>query len=88
MSDFLFDTFLGFCCMVILGIGMLFGVIVGGVAIYNFSINKPACSTYSTMTGEKSFWTLGEGCTVFHEGGWVDISVATQKKQEITVRQK
>jgi len=63
-------------------IGVLVGVCIGAA----YWSNSAACNNMHRLTGLETDMSIGLGCMVKYEGRWVDASVVTSRKQEITVR--
>lgn len=52
----------------------------------SYFIDRPSCDAFGKLTGQETFYSLGTNCVVKYNGEWVDYSVATKKKQEITIK--
>ncbi|KYG20149.1 hypothetical protein SE92_07600 [Bradyrhizobium sp. AT1] len=63
-------------------VAFMVALIVGGI----YWSNSSGCANVHRLTGLDTDMTLSLGCMVQYQGRWVDASVVTANKQEVTVR--
>lgn len=84
----MFQDMMEFVVTLVLIVAALIAVVVGSRMGYQNYIEKLACAEYGIVSKQATMYSLGTGCLVQRDGEWVDYSVATGKKQEITVKTK
>lgn len=54
---------------------------------YNYTVDRPQCERFSSMSGNPTQWSMASGCLVKYRGEWVRYDVAVGHKQDITVKE-
>ena len=80
------DDFFLFIGGIFLLLVLFVGSVVGASIGYKNLVDKPACEKYGKMTNQETFYSLGTSCIVKYQGEWVDLSVATGQRYQITTK--